>query len=65
MGAFYPFSRNHNEKDYIPQEAYALGDSHLKTSKMSLDYRYSLLKQYYTVFVKSKGTGSVYRPLNF
>ena len=26
LGALYPFARNHNEKNAISQEAYALGD---------------------------------------
>ena len=65
IGAFYPFARNHNEEKYISQEVYALGDKHLRTSKLSLDIRYSLLKQYYTVYVRSQGTGSIYRPLIF
>ena len=65
LGAFYPFARNHNEEKYVSQEVYALGDTHLQTSKLSLNLRYSLLKQYYSVFVKSKGMGSIYRPLNF
>jgi alpha-glucosidase (family GH31 glycosyl hydrolase) len=37
----------------------------LKTAKMSIDFRYSILKQYYSIFIKNKGLGSIFRPLFF
>ena len=30
---------------------------------MSLDFRYAILKQYYSIFIKGKGLGSIFRPL--
>ena len=51
LGAFYPFSRNHNHLEAQDQEPYALGDEVLVTAKISLKTRYSLLKWYYAIFV--------------
>lgn len=66
-GALYPFSRNHNSIDARDQEPYAWGTESpvFKASKSSLKLRYSILKWYYSVFVRNNGTGSVFRPLFF
>lgn len=66
-GAFFPFSRNHNQIYKIPQEPYAWGvnSSVYQASHQSLKMRYSLLKWYYSIFVRNNGTGSVFRPLFF
>jgi len=63
LGAFYPFSRNHNVKRTRSQEPYVLGPTVLETSRVSLKLRYSLLKYYYTLFVKSGGYGAIIKPL--
>lgn len=65
VGAFYPFSRDHNSIDSIPQEPYALGPDLLETSFKALKFRYAMLKYYYTQFVKSGGKGMIVRPLFF
>ena len=66
-GALYPFSRNHNSIDAISQEPYAWGQNStvFKATQKSLKLRYSILKWYYSVFVRNNGTGSVFRPLFF
>ncbi|KAM6305024.1 sucrase-isomaltase, intestinal [Aegotheles albertisi] len=66
VGAFYPFSRNHNAEGYIPQDPAAFGpDSDLvKTSKYYLNIRYTLLPYLYTLFYKAHTRGdTVVRPL--
>jgi alpha-glucosidase (family GH31 glycosyl hydrolase) len=63
LGAFFPFSRNHNAIDAKDQEPYALGDDVRITSIVSLKQRYSLLKWYYSKFAELNGTGTVFRPL--
>uniref|UniRef100_A0A087Y481 alpha-glucosidase n=1 Tax=Poecilia formosa TaxID=48698 RepID=A0A087Y481_POEFO len=66
VGAFYPFSRNHNAEGYMPQDpAYYGADSMLvKSSKHYLNIRYTLLPYLYTLFYKAHTTGeTVVRPL--
>jgi len=57
--------RNHNLLGAISQEPYALGPIVLEASRVSLQLRYSILKFYYSLFVKNNGQGSVFRPLFF
>ncbi|XP_014841756.1 PREDICTED: sucrase-isomaltase, intestinal-like isoform X2 [Poecilia mexicana] len=66
VGAFYPFSRNHNAEGFQPQDpAYYGADSMLvKSSKHYLNIRYTLLPYLYTLFYKAHTTGeTVVRPL--
>lgn len=69
LGAFFPFSRNHNLRESTSQEPYAFGkDSKtLKVSKVALGYRYSLIRYFYTnLFLISLGkSGSFFKPLFF
>jgi hypothetical protein len=69
MGAFFPFSRNHNSYGQRPQEAYAFGTNSntFKSSKLALTMRYSLLRYYYSeLFKVSLGEkGSFFKPLFF
>ena len=66
-GAFFPFSRNHNQIYMISQEPYAWGTNSpvYQASQKSLKLRYSILKWYYSIFARNNGTGSVFRPLFF
>ncbi|KAK2899547.1 sucrase-isomaltase, intestinal-like [Channa argus] len=66
VGAFYPFSRNHNAMSFTPQDPAAFGpDSMLvNTSKHYLMIRYTLLPYLYTLFYKAHTTGeTVVRPV--
>jgi len=66
LGAFYPFTRNHNTYDTISQEPYAFGATSpvLASSKRWLSVRYSLLPHLYNLFFQSYQTGlPVMRPL--
>ncbi|XP_052660788.1 sucrase-isomaltase, intestinal [Harpia harpyja] len=66
VGAFYPFSRNHNAEGFIPQDPAVFGpDSVLvKTSKYYLNIRYTLLPYLYTLFYKAHTQGdTVVRPV--
>jgi len=65
MGAFYPFSRNHNAKDPLSQEPY-LWPSVTQVSKKVLLARYSLIHVYNTLFYQVHVSGgTVARPLFF
>ncbi|XP_042747732.1 maltase-glucoamylase, intestinal-like [Lagopus leucura] len=66
VGAFYPFSRNHNTELCSPQDpAYFGADSILVTSSIHyLNIRYTLLPYLYTLFYKAHTQGdTVARPL--
>ncbi|CAG07202.1 unnamed protein product, partial [Tetraodon nigroviridis] len=66
VGAFYPFSRNHNAENYKPQDPASYGANSLlvATSKHYLRIRYTLLPYLYTLFYKAHTTGdTVVRPV--
>ncbi|RXN35304.1 maltase- intestinal-like protein [Labeo rohita] len=66
VGAFYPFSRNHNAQGYADQDpaSYGLDSLVMNTSKHYLNIRYTLLPYLYTLFYKAHVNGeTVVRPL--
>ena len=65
LAALYPLAYSHNDNETILQEPYALGPIVLNAAKTGLKLRYSLLKYFYTLFVKNRGLGTLWRPLFF
>ena len=66
LGAFYPFSRNHNTIGTKEQDPAILGADVIAATKNSLEIRYSLLSYLYTLFYKAHVFGdTVFRPLFF
>lgn len=63
LGSFYTFARDHNAKDSISQEPYALGPVVLAAARTNLKLRYSLLKFIYRHFITKRGLGTIFRPL--
>uniref|UniRef100_A0A8D0AIN6 Maltase n=1 Tax=Sander lucioperca TaxID=283035 RepID=A0A8D0AIN6_SANLU len=66
VGAFYPFSRNHNAEGYKPQDpaVFGLNSMLVESSKHYLRIRYTLLPYLYTLFYKAHTTGeTVVRPV--
>ncbi|XP_037691918.1 maltase-glucoamylase, intestinal isoform X2 [Choloepus didactylus] len=66
LGAFYPFSRNHNGQGYKDQDPAAFGEDSLllNSSKHYLNIRYTLLPYLYTLFYYAHSRGdTVARPL--
>ncbi|XP_036301753.1 sucrase-isomaltase, intestinal [Pipistrellus kuhlii] len=65
LGAFYPFSRNHNADGYVHQDPAVFGQNSLlvNSSRHYLNIRYTLLPYLYTLFYKAHKFGeTVARP---
>ncbi|XP_076305653.1 lysosomal alpha-glucosidase-like [Tachypleus tridentatus] len=66
LGAFYPFSRNHNSDGQIEQDPVALGPLVVTAARNALTTRYYLLPFLYTLFFRSHTAAeTVVRPLFF
>lgn len=66
IGAFYPFSRNHNEINASPQEPWVFGDQFVRRARSILNHRYALLPYYYTLFYHAHiSGGTVIKSLPF
>jgi len=66
LGAFYPFSRNHNELNAKNQEPFNLGEYTLKVAKKAIRMKYSLLRYFYTqLYFSSIEGGAFFQPLFF
>uniref|UniRef100_A0A1B6EMJ2 P-type domain-containing protein n=2 Tax=Cuerna arida TaxID=1464854 RepID=A0A1B6EMJ2_9HEMI len=66
LGAFYPFSRNHNSNKSLDQDPKALGDLVVESARSALLVRYTLLPYLYTLFWMAHINGdTVVRPLFF
>lgn len=58
FGAFYPFSRNHNDIGTENQDPGFMGGVVLNATKNALELRYQLLPYLYTLFYEAHTTGS-------
>ncbi|GFY49527.1 lysosomal alpha-glucosidase [Trichonephila inaurata madagascariensis] len=66
LGAFYPFSRNHNDRGSTEQDPAFLGPVVVEAAQKALEIRYTLLPYLYTLFARSHVFGdTVIRPLFF
>ncbi|KAM4692298.1 lysosomal alpha-glucosidase [Rhinophrynus dorsalis] len=57
LGAFYPFMRNHNTHDAVPQEPFVFSKEAQNAIKSAMHIRYSLLPYLYTLFHKAHSSG--------
>eukprot|EP00826_Nyctotherus_ovalis_P036324 TRINITY_DN320_c0_g2_i1.p1 TRINITY_DN320_c0_g2~~TRINITY_DN320_c0_g2_i1.p1 ORF type:complete len:916 (-),score=286.78 TRINITY_DN320_c0_g2_i1:43-2790(-) len=66
LGAFYPFTRNHNDIHSGDKEPYVFGHRVITATKNAMRQKYSIMTYYYTkMFEASLEGGSVVRPLFF
>ncbi|CAN7939685.1 unnamed protein product, partial [Ixodes hexagonus] len=66
LGAFYPFSRNHNMLNTPDQDPYSMGPVVIEAARNTLLARYTILPYLYTLFYRSHVFGeTVARPLFF
>jgi alpha-glucosidase (family GH31 glycosyl hydrolase) len=65
LGTLYPFSRQHSHISNIRKEPWQFGETMLVTGKKTIEFRYKLIKYYYSLFMKSKGYGSIFKPVFF
>ncbi|XP_016047998.1 lysosomal alpha-glucosidase isoform X2 [Erinaceus europaeus] len=64
LGAFYPFMRNHNSLDSLPQEPYRFSETAQQAMRKAFTLRYALLPHLYTLFHHAHLHGdTVARPL--
>ncbi|XP_066876537.1 lysosomal alpha-glucosidase isoform X3 [Kogia breviceps] len=64
LGAFYPFMRNHNGLNSLPQEPYRFSETAQQAMRKAFDLRYMLLPYLYTLFHGAHVRGeTVARPL--
>ena len=66
LGAFYTFSRNHNNYTCVDQEPYSLGNLTLNAGRNAIRTKYSLLRYFYTqMYFSSINGGAFFQPLFF
>ena len=67
IGAFYPFSRNHNSKNNIDQYPWSFGENIESIIKKDIIYKYSLLRYYYSqlFLISLNEKGSFFKPVMF
>jgi alpha-glucosidase len=65
LGVLYPFARSHNSNTSADQMPFQMGSTLLETSRASLQFRYSILKWYYSIFVRNAGAVTIFRPMFF
>nr|WLD25457.1 lysosomal alpha-glucosidase [Rattus rattus] len=64
LGAFYPFMRNHNDLNSLPQEPYRFSETAQQAMRKAFTLRYALLPYLYTLFHGAHVKGdTVARPL--
>ena len=73
VGAFYPFSRNHNNINQLPQEPYHFTTvyegsiTYLDIMRYAIKTKYEMIRYYYSslLLLSLRGSGTFYKPLFF
>jgi len=51
LSSLYPFSRNHNHKEFEDHQFHNMGPLIINTARKAFKFRYSILKYYYGLFL--------------
>ena len=65
IGSLFPFFRAHRHLEYIDTDIFSMGEILYETSKNSILFRYKILKYYYSIFIRKKKIGTIFKPLFF
>jgi alpha-glucosidase/lysosomal alpha-glucosidase len=65
LGTLYPFARQHSHISNSRKEPWQFGEIMLETSKKAIEFRYKILKYYYSLFIRSQNKGTIYKPVFF
>ena len=65
IGSLFPFFRAHRHLEYTDTDIFSMGEILYETSKNSILFRYKILKYYYSIFIRKKKIGTIFKPLFF
>ena len=65
IGSLFPFFRTHRHLNYDDTDIFSMGEILYETSKNSILFRYKILKYYYSIFIRKKKIGTIFKPLFF
>ena len=65
IGSVFPFFRAHRHINYNNTDPFSMGQILYETSKKSILFRYKILKYYYSIFIRKKIIGTIFKPLFF
>ena len=65
VGAFYPFFRAHRHHDYNNNDPFSMGNVLYETAKQAIQFRYRIVKYFYSLFIKKNHLGTIFRPVFF
>ena len=65
IGSLFPFFRAHRHLEYDDTDIFSMGEILYETSKNSILFRYKILKYYYSIFIRKKKIGTIFKPLFF
>jgi alpha-glucosidase/lysosomal alpha-glucosidase len=65
LGTLYPFARQHSHISNIRKEPWQFGETMLTTSHKTIEFRYKMLKYYYSLFIRSQNKGTIFKPVFF
>jgi len=65
LGTLYPFARQHSHISNIRKEPWQFGETMLTTGTKTIEFRYKLMKYYYSLFMRTNNVGTIFKPVFF